>query len=155
LSPKQTVGGWILGGGPVFLWPTATDDLLGFGQWGAGPTVVALQQKGHWTYGGLFNHLWSYADADGDERGDLSATFMNPSVSYNTDTKTTCTLSPEPTYDWENEQWLSPVNLVVSQLLKIGSQPIQLDLGGLYYADGTDGGPEWGLRFNVVLLFPK
>lgn len=155
LSPKEPVGGWILGGGPVFLWPTATDDLLGAGQWGAGPTVVALQQQGHWTYGGLINHIWSYAEADSDDRSEVSATFLNPFVSYITDTKTTFTLSPELTYDWENEQWLAPINLVVSQLFTVGKQPIQVALGGRHYAEGPDGGPEWGLRFNIVLLFPK
>ena len=41
LSPKEPVGGWILGGGPVFLWPTGTDSALRSGLWGAGPTVVA------------------------------------------------------------------------------------------------------------------
>jgi hypothetical protein len=48
-SPKEPVGGWILGAGPVFLLPTATDELLGGDKWGAGPTVLALQQ----TPGGL------------------------------------------------------------------------------------------------------
>ncbi len=43
----------------------------------------------------------------------------------------------------------------VSQLLKIGKQPISLALGGKYYADGPEGGPDWGLRFVVQLLFPK
>jgi hypothetical protein len=152
-SPKDQVGGWIVGGGPVFLYPTATDDLLGTEKWGAGPSVVALQQKGAWTYGGLVNHIWSFA---GDsERGDVNATFINPFVSYITPTKTTFTISPELTYDWETEAWLAPVNLVVSQLFKIGNQPIQIALGGRYYFDAPSGGPEWGLRLGVVLLFPR
>ena len=59
-SPKEPVGGWILGAGPVFLLPTATDDLLGGDKWGAGPTVLALQQTpGGWTYGALVKHIWS------------------------------------------------------------------------------------------------
>ena len=53
-SPKEPVGGWILGAGPVFLLPTATDELLGGEKWGAGPTVLALQQTpAGWTYGAL------------------------------------------------------------------------------------------------------
>ena len=32
--------GFTVGVGPVFLWPTATSDLIGGGKWGAGPTVV-------------------------------------------------------------------------------------------------------------------
>ncbi|MGQ0593105.1 MAG: hypothetical protein ACT4QB_10770 [Gammaproteobacteria bacterium] len=48
-----------------------------------------------------------------------------------------------------------PLNLLVSQLLKLGKQPIQLQLGGRYYAEKPDGGPDWGLRFTVTSLFPK
>ena len=53
-SPVQTgQGGWIWGAGPVFLLPTATDDLLGAEKWGAGPTAVVLKQQKGWTYGAL------------------------------------------------------------------------------------------------------
>jgi hypothetical protein len=54
-SPKAlTSGGWTWGVGPVLLIPTATDNLLGGGQWGAGPTGVALRQTARgWTYGAL------------------------------------------------------------------------------------------------------
>jgi hypothetical protein len=45
-SPVEPSGGWIWGAGPVFLLDTATDDLLGSDQWGAGPTVVVLRQDG-------------------------------------------------------------------------------------------------------------
>jgi hypothetical protein len=152
-SPREPVNDWILGVGPAFLWPTATDDLLGTGKWGAGPSAVALQQVGPWTYGILANHLWSYAGES--DRADVNSTFLNPFVSYITPTKTTFTASPELTYDWNSQQWLSPVNLVVSQLFKIGDQPVSIALGGRYYFEGPDGGPEWGIRFNIVFLFPN
>ena len=48
-----------------------------------------------------------------------------------------------------------PLNLQVSQLLKIGQQPVQFTLGGRYYAEKPDGGPDRGLRFAVTFLFPK
>jgi hypothetical protein len=71
LSPKEPgPGGLIWGVGPVFLWPTATDDELGSGKWGAGPTAVGLIQNGPWTYGLLANQVWSYA---GDEAAPTSA----------------------------------------------------------------------------------
>jgi hypothetical protein len=57
LSPKEPVGGWILGAGPALLYPTATDDLLGTGKWAAGPTGVALQQAGSGTDVALANLL--------------------------------------------------------------------------------------------------
>jgi len=152
LSPKESVGGWILGAGPVALWPTATDSALGAGKWGAGPTVVALWQEHGFTYGILANHIWSYA---GWGDGDVSATFLQPFVSYTTKTYTTFAINTESTYNWTDSQWSVPLNAMVQQLVKIGKQPIALQLGYRYYAEGPSGGPEWGLRFAVTFLFPK
>jgi hypothetical protein len=152
-SPKEPVGGWIMGAGPVFLYPSATDEALGTEKFGLGPTTVLLQQEKGWTYGVLSNHIWSVAGESG--RADVNATFLQPFVSYTTKTFTTFGFNTESTYDWENSQWTVPLNLLVSQLLKIGKQPIQLQLGGRYYPEKPDGGPEWGLRFTVTLLFPK
>jgi hypothetical protein len=152
-SPVDPVNGWIVGAGPAFLYPSASDALLGSEQWGVGPTAVALKQDGPWTWGALVNHLSSFA---GDEaRADINATFLQPFVSYITPSKTTYTLNSESTYDWERDQWLVPLNAVVSQLVAIGDQPVQLSLGARYYAEGPDGGPEWGLRAAVTLLFPR
>ncbi len=152
-SPTQPVNGWIFSAGPVFLWPTATDSLLGSEQWGAGPTALALKQTGAWTYGIHANHLWSYAGDDA--RDEVNATFLQPFFSYITQTKTTFTLSAESTYDWEREQWSVPLNAIISQMFKIGSQPMQVSLGARCYAEGPDGGPEWGIRAGFTLLFPR
>lgn len=152
-APKSPIGGWILGAGPVMLYPTATDSVLGSEKWGAGPTLVALKQEGPWTYGALVNHLWSFAGDD--DRSVVNATFLQPFLSYITKTKTTFTVNAESTYDWQSEQWITPLNLIVSQLFKMGSQPVQVSLGGRYYAERPDGGPEWGVRFAVTLLFPR
>jgi hypothetical protein len=118
LSPaKPTDGGVIWGAGPVFLLPTATDDLLGGEKWGAGPTIVALKQDGPWTVGLLANHIWSFAGSD--ERNDISNTFMQPFVSYTTPDAWTFALNTESTYDWQHEEWSVPINFTVSKLVKI------------------------------------
>ncbi len=152
LSPKQDLGGWIVGVGPVFLYPTATDDKLGTQKWGAGPTFVVLKQRGGWTYGLLFNHIWSFAGDD--DRRSVNSSFFQPFLSYSTKTKTTFTLNTESTYDWNESQWTVPLNLQVSQLVRIGKLPVQFTVGGRYYAEGPSGAPDWGLRFVVTPLFP-
>ncbi len=48
-----------------------------------------------------------------------------------------------------------PVNLAVSQLVKIGKLPVNFQLGGRYYADKPTGGPDWGLRFTVTFVIPE
>ena len=79
---------------------------------------------------------------------------MQPFVSYTTKTHTTFGLNTESTYDWENDQWTVPINLFVSQILKIGKQPVSIQLGGRYYAEAPSGDRNWGLRLNFTLLYP-
>jgi hypothetical protein len=150
---KPAKGGWIWGAGPVLQIPTATDDLLGEEKWGAGPTGVILKQQGRWSYGVLASHTWSFAGESG--RDDVNRTFLQPFVSYITKTFTTFGLNTESSYDWKAEQWTVPINATVQQLLKVGKQPIALQIGGRYYAEGPSGAPEWGLRFSITFLFPK
>jgi len=153
LSPKEPIGGWIIGAGPALNWPTATDDVLGSEKWGAGPTIVALRQDHGFTYGVLANHIWSYAGDD--DRDDVSATFVQPFISYTFPSALSLTLNSETSYNWEDDEWTVPFNFVVGQVVKLGGQPVQFSLGARWYAESPDGGPEWGLRFIVTFLFPE
>jgi hypothetical protein len=77
-------------------------------------------------------------------------------MSFITKTKTTIGLNLESTYDWESEQWAVPINFTVNQLLKVGTQIIQIGGGIRYWADTPDNGPQdWGARIQLTLLFPK
>ncbi len=152
LSPqKPTAAGLIWGAGPVFVVPTATNDLLGGNQWGMGPTALVLKQKDGWTLGMLANQLWSFNGGNDS----FNATYLQPFVAYTTKTQTTFALNSESTYNWIDSQWTIPFNLMVAQLVKIGEVPVQFQLGGRWYADKPDGGPNWGLRFSVTFLFPR
>lgn len=152
-APREPVGGWILGFGPVLNYPSATDDLLGSEKWSAGPTLLALQQNSGWTYGMLANHLWSFAGEE--ERRNVNATFVQPFVSYTTKSHTTVGVNSESTYDWNESQWTVPVNGFVTQLVRIGKMPVSFTAGARYYAEGPSGAPEWGLRFVVTLVLPE
>jgi hypothetical protein len=153
LSPKEPVwGGLVVGAGPVMYYPTATNDLLGGGKLGIGPTFVVLKQFGGWTVGMLANQIWSVA---GDSnRNNISAAFLQPFISYTTKTYTTFAINTESTFDFENSQWTVPLNFMVSQVFKIGKQPMSIQLGARYYADGPNEHAHWGMRLNFVLLFP-
>ena len=154
-SPKEpTDSGWIWGVGPALLMDTASNDALGGEKWGIGPTAVALKQKGPLTYGILVNHIESFAG--NDDREDISSTYMQPFLAYITKTKTTIGLNIESTYDWEGDEWSVPINLTVSQMLKISSQVLQVAGGVRYWADSPSGAPEdWGARLQITFLFPK
>ena len=153
-SPKAPVGGWILGAGPVGYYPTATDPALGAGQWGAGPTVVALRQEHGFTYGILANQIWSISGLGWGSQN-VNSTFLQPFLSYTTKTYTTFGVNSESTRDWVSDQWSVPLNFTVQQLVKIFGRPVAFQVGFRQYVDGPNGGPDWGLRFNVTFLFPK
>lgn len=154
-SPKEpTASGTIWGIGPAFGLRTASDSTLGSGKWSAGPTAVMLNQGNGWTYGVLANHLWSFA---GDsQRDDLSVTFIQPFLSYTFPGFTTLGINAESTYNWKADQWSVPINLTVTQLLKIGGQPLTLAAGVRYWAESPTGGPQGvGARLALTFLFPK
>src|SRR4029453_17618843 len=96
--------------------------------------------------------IWSLGGDNNDPN--INATFLQPFLNYTTKTHTTFGLDMEDTYDWVADQWTVPFNLTVSQILKIGKQPISIQFGGRYYAEAPSGGPDWGLRLNFTLLFP-
>jgi hypothetical protein len=157
LSPKKPGPfGLVWGIGPVFLYPTGTHPLLGTGTFSIGPTVVVLKQMGGLTAGALMNQLWSVAIQE--DRQSFSQMFLQPFLAYVTKTHTTFTLSTESTANWNatsaDGKWTVPLIFQISQILKIGKQPISVQIGGKYYADSPRYGPDWGVRFNFTMLYP-
>jgi hypothetical protein len=153
VAPKES-GKWVWGAGPIVLMPSATNDLLGGKKWGAGPSAILLRMQDRWTYGGLTNHVWSFA---GDsERSDLSNTFVQPFVAYTTPGAWTVSLQSETTYNWEAEQWGVPVNLAVAKLVYFGKLPVSLQAGAGYWLTAADSAAEgWRFRLQANVVFPK
>jgi len=152
-SPSRTFNGFTLGAGPIFLLPTATDELLGAGKWGAGPTGVVVWQGSGWTVGILAFHNWSFAgEAD---RAEFNQTFLQPVIAYTTSQAWTFTLQGEDTYDWQTREWSAPVNFLVSKVVKVGGQPVSIVGGVRYWIDSPDTGPHgFGGRLGMTFLFP-
>jgi hypothetical protein len=61
LSPR--VGGWLLGLGPSFIFPTANLDQTGQGSWQAGPAAVLGYRRTRWLAGVIVRQWWSFAGA--------------------------------------------------------------------------------------------
>jgi hypothetical protein len=145
--------GWILGAGPVFLFPTASDDLLGSEKLGAGPTFVGLKQDGPWTYGLLTNHIWSISGAS--SREDVSSTFLQPFITYTTSDAWTFALQTETSYNWDSSEWSIPLELNLAKLTKFGNQSVSLSVGLKYWVDTPDSGAEdLAFRVGITYLFP-
>jgi hypothetical protein len=155
LTPKEPLpGGWIVGAGPALLLPTATDSALGNGKWGLGPTLVVIRQTPDaWTYGFLWNHIWSVAGSG--NRPDLNATFFQPTITKGLGKGLSVTANFESSYDWEGKHWVVPMNLTAAQVMKLGNQLVSIGGGVRYYVEKPAGGPDWGLRLSFTLLYPK
>jgi hypothetical protein len=154
-SPKKpTASGWIWGVGPAFLLPTASEDALGTEQWAIGPTAVVLKQtESGLTYGALVNYLASVAGDD--DRADINSAFLQPFLSKGLGQGRTVTINLESSYDFEGHAWNVPVNISYSKVTKIGGQLMSFAGGARAYLETPTGGPDWGVRFVVTLLYPK
>jgi hypothetical protein len=155
LSPAKP-GKLIWGVGPVFQFPSATDDQLGTEKWCAGPGVVGLRMDGPWVYGALANNIWSFAGDDA--RADVNQMLIQPFVNYNLGRGLAVGTAPIITANWEapsGQMWTVPLGAQVSQIIPIVKVPVNFLLGAYYNVETPDNGPDWSLRFQIALLFPK
>ncbi len=151
-SPKDS-GEWIWGVGPALLLPTSTDDRLGAGEWGAGPSAVVLTIRGPWVVGSLFSNVWSFT---GDEQVNLFT--WQPFVNYNLDDGWYLTSIPLITANWEadsSDTWTVPLGGGVGKVFRIGKQPMNVSAAAYYNVAKPDFGADWQMRFQVQFLFPK
>ncbi|EHM02630.1 hypothetical protein HMPREF9946_00899 [Acetobacteraceae bacterium AT-5844] len=154
LSPRVSAPGLTVGFGAAFLYPTATNDQLGSRQWGAGPTAIAVQQKGAWTFGLLANHLWNISDSGSrGTRERLNQTLAQPFISYTFGGGFSLIATSESTYDWTARQWTVPIGGGFTQLVKIGELPVNLGLQARYYPEAPSTYAEWGVRFVATFVF--
>jgi hypothetical protein len=154
LSPKAPhASGWIWGAGPAILLPTGSSDFT-LDQWALGPSVVVLRQTADgWTYGALVNQVWGVSNSG--RLPDVNAAFFQPFLVRRIGPGRTIGTNLEATYDHDAGQWIVPWNTSISQILPIGGQLVSIGAGGRYYFDKPRGGPDWGLRLTVTLLFPR
>jgi hypothetical protein len=155
LSPAKP-GKLIWGVGPILQFPTATDDSLGQGKWGAGPTAVALTVHGPWVLGALVNNVWSFA-GDSD-RPDVNQMLIQPFVNYNLPHAWYVTTAPIITANWEadsDDRWTVPLGAGLGKIVRIGKLPVNIQGSAYYNVVRPDNAAEWQLRIQVQLLFPR
>lgn len=98
LSPAKP-GKTVWGIGPMAVFPTASDDILGAEKWSAGPAAVALRMDGPWVYGALVSNVWSFAGDD--DRDDVNLLTIQPFINYNFPGGLYLSSSPVVTANWE------------------------------------------------------
>jgi hypothetical protein len=154
-SPATSTG-FTWGVGPAIVLPSTSEPTLGNRQWCAGPTAVALQQTGPWTFGALGNQVWSFS---GDSsRGDVNQLFLQPFLAYQATHTVTLTVQSETTANWEavgGDRWTIPINFLISKLSSLGSFPASYQVGFGGFPAHPAVGPSWKVRGAIVILLPK
>ncbi len=149
-------GKLIWGVGPAIGMPTATDPVLGTGKWSAGPSVIALIQPHGWTFGFIVQNTWSFAGQS--DRQNVNSFYSQVFIVKNIKKGWYVNSTPIITANWEAEsgqQWLVPIGVGAGKLFRIGKLPINAQLGYYNYIVKPDNGPDWQLRAQINLLFPK
>ncbi|MHC4881381.1 MAG: neuromedin U [Planctomycetota bacterium] len=152
-SPKDS-GEWIWGFGPIFEFPTHTNDVLNSDNYSAGPTFVALKMDGPWVYGGLINQLWSFYGDDPE----VNKMLIQPFINYNMDDGWYLSSSPILSADWtarSSDQWTIPIGGGIGKIVRIGKLPLNISTQVFYNVEAPENGSDWSARFQLQFLFPK
>lgn len=143
--------------GPTFLFDSATDDRLGIGKWGIGPSLAIVIKPDRWVNGVLVTNLWSFAGDD--QRPDLNLFLLRPFVNYNVWKGWYLTSTPLITANWEateRDKWSVPIGGGVGKVaLRVQKQPLNFRLQAFYFVEKADLAPDWTLSFEFQILFPQ
>ncbi len=148
-APSKKLG-LIWGAGPAILIPTSTSDFLGAGKWAIGPTVVVLKQTGPWTVGLLFNQLWG-----GNDTVKINSMYLQPFFGRTYKGGFSWVFNTEFTRNWAAKNSVGAINLTFNQVAKVLNQLVQFGIGPKYWYGDAPVRARWGIRVNLVFLWPK
>lgn len=154
LSPSAP-GSLTWGAGPAFVFPTATDKVLGADKWSAGASAVVLTMPGNWVIGSLFSNIWSVG---GSGDNDINLFTLQYFINYNLPNGWYLTSAPIITADWEEDndnRWTIPFGGGVGKIFKIGNQPVNGQISAYSNVETPENGADWQFRFQLQFLFPK
>ena len=156
---KGTFWQGMIGPGLTFTIPTASSDFTGEGKYQAGPGFVYLNTgtKGL-QWGVFFYQQWSFADGSNeDNRRNVSKFYIQPIITKHFSKGRYIALQD---FLWtmdskDNNRWSLPTGLRFGQVRALGKQKVNLFIEPWYDISGNNNGNEWGIKFNLTLLFPQ
>ncbi len=151
LSPSKA-GKITWGLGPVLQIPTSSSSEFGSGEFGIGPSFVALTMINQWVAGIVTNNVWTFGDRS--ENKFLFQYFIN----YNLPKAWYIVSGPILTANWNvvsDQRWIIPFGGGVGKVIKIGKLPVNLNAQMYYNAVKPNGVGDWQSRIQLQFLFPK
>lgn len=158
LSPSPRLAGpWLLGFGPSFIFPTATNSRLGQNKWQFGPAGVFGYLGDKWL-AGVFPQQWFSVGGPGPQtvsQMNIQYFFVYlPGDGWGIGT------SPNILVNWyankSSNMLTFPVGLNLSKVIKVGPLPIKFQVQGQYMPVHPDVfGQKWDLQFAITPVIPK
>lgn len=150
-APKTK--GIILGFGPAFLVPTATDKLLGTEKFGVGPSALVMHQGKGLSVGFIANQIWSVAG--NEDRADFNQFYTQIFLTHSYKSGATLGITSEITQNWAGNTTLITLSPNIGAISKLGDQAVQFAIMPLIPIVGPrDQRPDWGLRAVLAFVFP-
>ena len=140
--PGKYAGNWILGGGPIAMFPTATSDELGSDQFGLGPAVVFGYRTKKWTAVLFPNYFWKVGSHDQDkDTSDISQGTLLYALTFNLPNAWQAGTNPTITYNDKassGNKWNVPVGVFVGRTIKWNNMPVNIKFGLEYSVVSQD-----------------
>ena len=155
LSPANTEP-WIFGAGPTWIFPTAHSDLTGQGKWQVGPAVGGGYITSKFMVAALAQQWWSFAG--NEDRKHTNQVSVLPLIYRFWGEGWSVGYSGNITADWTargRDVWTAPIGVSVGKVIKLGILPVQIQLGGQYFAASPVGGPKWNVQLQITPVIPK
>jgi hypothetical protein len=159
ISPP--VKNWILGAGPTWLLPTASEKGFGRKQWGVGPAVVVGHATEKLTLGVFPQYFFKIGSrgSRGSEIADASYMNLLYFMAYNLPNAWQVGFSPIVTYDRRassGNRWNVPVGVTVSKATRTGGIISKFEIGFEYSVVSEDDfGQRALVRFSVIPVIPS
>jgi hypothetical protein len=160
LPVTPPTGNWILGLGPTFLIPSASQDAFGENQWGIGPTGILGYKTKDWILG-TFPQYYFGIGSRGDQgsKPDTSKLSWLYFGFYNLPDAWQIGFGPTITYDDKasgGNKWNVPIGLMATKTTKVGARPVKFQFGFEYSVVSQDDfGTRFQIKFNVIPVVPS
>lgn len=149
-------GSFTWGVGPVTVWPTATDDVLGTDKFSIGPSAVLVYSNPKFIAASVINAWWSVGgDSDAP---DVGIFYWQPIFTYFLPDRWYLTTAPVLLADLEAEsdqRWIVPLGGGFGKMFNVGNRPMDITAQAYSYVAAPDGGPSWIFRLQLKFIFPK
>jgi hypothetical protein len=148
-------GNWILGLGPTFLFPSATETAFGRQQWGLGPAAVFGYATKKWV-AFVFPQYWWGIGGAGQDKNTPDASFLSLFYGFFYNLGNGWQIGTNPTISYDNKapsgnQWNVPVGITLAKMAKIGRFPVKFQLGLEYSVVGQDAfGQVAQLKLSII-----